>query len=1191
VAADPRADAAQPAGADPQERVQRAVEAFVAARARGEQPEPAAFAAAYEEDLRGEILSQCQQFLAFDGMLGAQEWSDHEAEAVDVDEQGRRFGDFDILEELGRGGNGVVYLARQRSLDRRVALKVMASGLSLSKRHVERFHREATATAQLRHQAIVPVHSFFEVDGTFGLAMEYVAGRTLAEVLSDLSLRNQGAGGVGGVEGVLGIAPDKGYIAECALLAAEVASALAVAHEAKIVHRDLKPHNLMLDDRHQVRLLDFGLAKSLEPSDAALSRSGELNGTLHYVSPEQTLANRVTIDERTDVWSLGVILYELLTLTRPFEGKDRAQVFAAISLKEPAPPQRRNPKVPRDLATICAKALEKDPNRRYQSAAAFEADLRRFLNWEPIHARPVGAFGRASKWVRRHRVAAALAAALLLTTAVTLGLYSYRRAADDREATRLMADAAASADAGDFVRAIARTSEALTYRNDEVTRERLERYYAESKRVENEVGLQILRSARMLGSDPAAARELALTAANRLSTLETRSAVLATLGRSAKTKSLPVQGAGALSYATSPSGDYVAIGGRRGGLQVSRTDGGGEPQLLRGHDPGELVASVAFVDEDRLVSIGYGRTLMLWDRRAVTPTKTVPLGGFGALRMMLDRGRGRALLVMQQLTPPRRVGVRAFDARTGAPVGPFVEHAQQVPATAFRPDGEVAACYGNNKRLRLWRVTDGEDLLELEPDMTPFSMAFSEDGDLLALGGKHGEVAVYDARTGDLVGAGRHTDRVSAVAFSPSGDQLLTGSWDQSARLWGLDRSRLAQPLRELRLFSCHDEEVQTVAFSASGELAAIASRGPNGVIRVFPCSGSGSSHALSDYRASEAFLDVGFLPGGREPVALTPRRAVVWSYRTDVGAISAQQPGRVDSVAFLEGDDGLLTSGDDERLRRWDRRTGELAWRTEKLGDPVDRVAVDANNARCAAALDGGEVTVRAVDDGRALAGFESGLDRVVALSFLSGGEVLTVGELGAPARGVASVTDPASGRVGRQQQLAGPVVAASVHPGSARLVTVSGEPRQVQLWSLPELELLETLPVAGLQPRDVAFAPDGASLLVAGRPPRDGSRAGVRIYHLERDAVRELAPGVDVEHAAFAPDGGSVLTCSARQAQLWSADEDGGQLLRVDLHGGRILRSCAFSHDAAWVATGAKDGSIWIWPTDPVRIAEQLR
>ncbi|HIE70915.1 MAG TPA: serine/threonine protein kinase, partial [Planctomycetes bacterium] len=448
----------------------------------------------------------------------------------------RTIGGYAIERELGRGGMGVVYLAKQKSLNRRVALKVMASGLTLSKRHVERFRREAMSTAQLSHRAIVPVHSLIEVDGTFALAMDYVAGRNLADMLDDLRLANNEGEGV--AVGTLGIASEKGYVAECAILVAEVASALAVAHHNQIVHRDLKPRNLMIDDRRQVRLLDFGLAKSLDATRESLSMSGEITGTAHYMSPEQTLAKRVEVDHRADIWSLGVILYEILTLRRPFDGKNLQQIVYEICFKEPVPLQRRNAKVPRDLVTICQKALEKDPVKRYQTATEFEADLQRFLRWEPVHAKPASAWTRATKFVRRHRTESAIAATALIVTTVVMAWVMISNAQDDATVKTLLQRAEQRAMAGDYGLAITLTNQALEIRNENGIRDRLGRYHAENKRIANEAAWKATRSQQLLEYDREGALKLALEAEDQLSSAVTRSAVLGALGKGWVTRTL-----------------------------------------------------------------------------------------------------------------------------------------------------------------------------------------------------------------------------------------------------------------------------------------------------------------------------------------------------------------------------------------------------------------------------------------------------------------------------------------------------------------------------------------------------------------------------------------------------------------------------------------------------------------------------
>ncbi|MBK8976830.1 MAG: serine/threonine protein kinase [Planctomycetes bacterium] len=327
-------------------------------------------------------------------------------------------GDFELLEELGRGGMGVVFAARQRSLDRRVAVKVLADPRGVAPRSVARFRREATTAARLRHPHIVDVIATgSEPDGTHWFAMElvdgepldrFVAGRTSADGTRDLR-----------------------SIVE---LVALVADALHHAHEAGVLHRDVKPSNVLVTRRADGTplpvLTDFGLARELDlPS---LSRSGELTGTPYYVSPEQARGSG-DVDRRTDVFSLGVTLFEVSTGTRPFEGATSEAVLRAVLEREPPDPRRLQPTLPRDLAAILLKALEKEPARRYATAGELAADLRRFLEFRPVLAKRASALRRVVRGARREPVRAALIAVLAVAVpavAVLLGnLWSQRRAA------------------------------------------------------------------------------------------------------------------------------------------------------------------------------------------------------------------------------------------------------------------------------------------------------------------------------------------------------------------------------------------------------------------------------------------------------------------------------------------------------------------------------------------------------------------------------------------------------------------------------------------------------------------------------------------------------------------------------------------------------------------------------------------
>jgi serine/threonine protein kinase len=365
---------------------------------------------------------------------------------------GARLGDFELVRELGRGGMGVVYEARQRSLNRRVALKVLSGGLGLTPAAVQRFRREAEAAAKLHHTNIVPVYAIGEEGGAHFYAMELIDGPSLDHVIRQLrraappgATTRTGGVGTGGADGAppapldatgpyveSGPAPAAApaglsssalgsggaYFDTVARLVAEVADALDYAHREGVVHRDVKPSNLLLSPAGRLSLNDFGLARLLE--QPGVTMTGEFVGTPAYMSPEQIAAGRTPLDRRTDVYSLGATLYELLALRPPFAGDRRDQVLAQILHKDPVPPRRVNRRVPVDLETICLKALEKDPDRRYPTAAAMAEDLRRYVNRFAISARRAGPVRRLAKWARRHPAVAASLACVLLAVGAAL---------------------------------------------------------------------------------------------------------------------------------------------------------------------------------------------------------------------------------------------------------------------------------------------------------------------------------------------------------------------------------------------------------------------------------------------------------------------------------------------------------------------------------------------------------------------------------------------------------------------------------------------------------------------------------------------------------------------------------------------------------------------------------------------------
>ncbi len=343
----------------------------------------------------------------------------------------KRVGDFRILDEIGRGGMGVVYRAWQISLDRCVALKVLPFASLLDRTQIARFRNEAQAAARLHHPHIVPVFAVGNDRGVHYYAMQYIDGQPLDRIID--AARRAGrrpAGGapsdsVPGGECLTGLGSTYGenpqqYFRTVAKLVVEAALALHAAHEEGIVHRDIKPSNLLLDAEGKLWVADFGLARCR--TDSNLTGSGDLVGTMRYMSPEQARGSSAIVDHRTDVYSLGATLYELLTLRQAVRGADPAAIVRRLDQEDPYPPRQWDPNIPVDLETIVFKALAKSPEARYPTARALADDLRRFLHGEPIHARRPSVSDRIAKWIGRHRRSVACAALALILALVGLSV-------------------------------------------------------------------------------------------------------------------------------------------------------------------------------------------------------------------------------------------------------------------------------------------------------------------------------------------------------------------------------------------------------------------------------------------------------------------------------------------------------------------------------------------------------------------------------------------------------------------------------------------------------------------------------------------------------------------------------------------------------------------------------------------------
>jgi serine/threonine protein kinase/Tfp pilus assembly protein PilF len=473
-------------------RLVRALEEYLASLEAGAAPDKGAFLARHP-DIAGP-LAQCLDGLDFIRTAGCQARAPlpvpslpTSAHPADIQPEAP-LGDYRLVREIGRGGMGVVYEAVQMSLGRRVALKVLPFASTLDAKQLQRFKNEAQAAAHLHHQNIVPVYATGTERGVHFYAMQFIEGQTLASLISEL--RRQA--GLEIPEGQAPTGPAEEAVREfvsgrwapsavhlptagpyqaspaaetatppaaalsterslrgapfyrtVATLAVQAAEALEHAHQMGVVHRDIKPANLLVDPRGNLWITDFGLAHC--QSQAGLTMTGDLVGTLRYMSPEQALAKRVNIDQRTDIYSLGVTLYELLTLEPAYAGSDRQELLRQIAFEEPKRPRKINKSVPVELETIVLKAVEKNPADRYATAQELADDLRRFLEDRPIRARRLTLLQIMRKWARRHQAvvstASAAGAVLLAVLAGSIGWVARDAAARRAQTERLVTSA------------------------------------------------------------------------------------------------------------------------------------------------------------------------------------------------------------------------------------------------------------------------------------------------------------------------------------------------------------------------------------------------------------------------------------------------------------------------------------------------------------------------------------------------------------------------------------------------------------------------------------------------------------------------------------------------------------------------------------------------------------------------------
>jgi WD40 repeat protein/serine/threonine protein kinase len=1048
-------------------------------------------------------------------------------------------GKYKLIEEIGEGGMGSVFMAQQTEpVKRAVAVKVIKAGMD-SRAVLARFEAERQALAMMDHPNIAQVFDAgTTTDGRPFFVMELVKGMPITQFCDERKLTPR----------------------QRLELFVPVCQAIQHAHQKGIIHRDIKPSNVlvaMYDDRAVPKVIDFGVAKATGQSltdQTLMTGFGAVVGTPEYMSPEQANLNNLDIDTRSDVYSLGVLLYELLTGTTPVDRKSlgKAALLEVLRIVREVEPQRPSTRVSAiaalpnvaanrgtepgklsklmkgELDCVLLKALEKDRTRRYETANGLARDLQRYLADDVVEARPPSTGYRLKKFVRRHRgqvVAASLVLFVLLVgiAGTTWGLIEARR--QEQEAKRQEQEAK-------WQEKEAKRQEAAAHSYAEEAKAQAKRAGENARKAETEARLarNAEQQARERATAEAAAKALAQKETQRAEAERkraeeqlTRAELLVYAGKLslAHTDFVVGNGGFAVQYLNECQQKLRGWEHRHLWSRIS-------PKLtLQGHT--NAVTSAAFSpDGKRIVTGSHDSTVRVWDAETGKQL-LVPKGITSPVNSVAFSPDGKRIV-----SSGNEATVRVWDAATGKQILALKGHTGFVNSVAYSPDGKRIVTGGNDGTARVWDTATGKEVFALAGHTNAWSnVAFSPDSKRIVTGSAHHMTRVWDTATGkEILALKGHTALVSSVAFSPDGKRIVTGSHDATVRVWD------AATGKELFALKGGGTVVYCAVFSPDG--TRIVSGRHDITVRVW--DGVRGQEVLA---LEAAHGPMAFSPDGKRIVTGSlDHTARVWDTATGKQLLALKgHTGFVNSVAYSRDGKRIVTGSDDATARVWDTATGKQL------------LVLKGHTARV--------MSVAISPDGKRI---------------LSGGG-------GWGVRGEAKVWDAATGKeVFALQGHTNTVTSVAFSPDGKRLVTASGD-STAKVWNAATGKEVFTLK----EPSwvfSVAYSADGKRIVT-------GS------FHSKTATVWDAATGKQllvleghvgyVTNVAYSADGKRIATSGWEpMVRVWDADS-GQQVLALKVHTlkgpGCVVSSVAFSPDGTRLLTGVSSEGAKVWAAEPVQ------